>query len=329
MSVETLALTAQPRRVPIRLSAAAVLVLVSAGIYAGAALATGEINQLSFEGFAGLFQRMVALGLVGLGQTFVILVGSIDLSVAALISTVAVLASYIMQADATMILPAIVACLAVCVVVGAVNGVLVAYCGINPLIATLGTGLTIQGILSAAFAYLQGSVAPAFQAFAYSGLSGIPWPLLMFVVLAAGAGFVLSGTVFGARLYAVGGNPEGARLAGIRTERFVLAAHVISSLFAGVAGLYLAARLQSGTPWIGRDGIYDLESIAVTVIGGTILAGGKGGVGGTVAGVLLFASLDASFNMLGVDAFLKQVLRGAIVIIAVAVHAVREKGHVA
>ena len=91
----------------------------------------------------------------------------------------------------------------------------------------------------------------------------------------------------------------------------------------------LAARLQSGTPWIGRDGIYDLESIAVTVIGGTLLAGGKGGVAGTLAGVLLFASLDAGFNMLGIDAFLKQVLRGAIVIAAVAVHAVRAKGHVA
>ncbi len=329
MSVETVPQAIRLQRRPLHFSVATVLVFVSAIIYAVTALVTGEINQLSFEGLTGLFQRMVALGLVALGQTFVILVGSIDLSVAALISVVAVLASYIMQADAAMIAPAIVVCVVVCVLVGAVNGLLVAYCGINPLIATLGTGLTIQGILAAGFTYLQGSVAPAFQAFAYGDAFGIPWPLLLFLLLAAGAGFVLSGTVFGARLYAVGGNPEGARLAGIRTERFVLVSHVIASLFAGVAGLYLAARLQSGTPWIGRDGIYDLESIAVTVIGGTILAGGKGGVAGTVAGVLLFASLDASFNMLGVDAFLKQVLRGAIIIVAVAVHAVRNKEHVA
>lgn len=327
MSADILAVRTLSR--PIRLSVAAVLVLVSAGIYAVTAIATGETNQLSFEGFAGLFQRMVALGLVGLGQTFVILVGSIDLSVAALISTVAVLASFIMQANPAMILPAILACLALCLIIGAINGLLVAYCGINPLIATLGTGLTIQGLLSAAFTYLQGSVAPPFQAFAYRDLLGIPYSVLLYIALSAAAGLLLARTVFGARIYAVGGNPEGARLAGIRTERVVLAAHVIASLFAGVAGLYLAARLQSGTPWIGRDGIYDLESIAVTVIGGTILAGGKGGVAGTVAGVLLFATLDASFNMLGVDAFLKQVLRGAIVIVAVAVHAVRNKGHVA
>lgn len=328
MTSEILSATSRPRP-PMRLSVATVLVLVSAGIFAATAIATGEISQLNFEGLAGLFQRMVALGLVALGQTFVILVGSIDLSVAALISAVAVLASFIMQADPAMILPAILACLALCIIVGAINGALVAYCGINPLIATLGTGLTIQGLLSAGFTYLQGSVAPSFQALAYSGLIGIPYPVLLFAVLAAASGLLLGRTVFGARIYAVGGNPEGARLAGIRTERVVLAAHVIASLFAGVAGLYLAARLQSGTPWIGRDGIYDLESIAVAVIGGTILAGGKGGIAGTVAGVLLFATLDASFNMLGVDAFLKQVLRGAIVIVAVAIHAVRQKGHVA
>ena len=102
-----------------------------------------------------------------------------------------------------------------------------------------------------------------------------------------------------------------------------------AGLFAGLTGLYLASRLRSGAPWIGRDGVYDLESIAVVVIGGTLLAGGRGGVWGTVAGVLLFAVLDASFNMLGVPAFPKQVLRGAIVIAAVAAYSVRQKGHVA
>jgi ribose/xylose/arabinose/galactoside ABC-type transport system permease subunit len=308
---------------------AAVLAVLSAGFFVVIALATGESAQLSLQGIVGLLQRMVALGLVAIGQTFVILVGSIDLSVAALISAVAVLASLLMQGDPAMILPAIIACLGLCLAVGLVNGALVAYGGINPLIATLGTGLIIQGVLAASFADLQGAVARQFQVLAYGGMLGIPYSVLLLALLALAAAFILNKTLFGARIYAVGGNPDGARLAGIHTERLVLAAHVIASLFAGAAGLYLAARLQSGTPWIGRDGIYDLESIAVTVIGGTILAGGKGGVAGTLAGVLLFASLDASFNMLGIDAFLKQVLRGGIVIAAVAIHAVRYKGHVA
>lgn len=311
------------------LPVAVVLAGLSIGFFVVVALATSETAQLSGQGFAGLLQRMVALGLVAIGQTFVILVGSIDLSVAALISAVAVFASHIMQGDPVMIVPAVLLCLGFCVAVGFVNGALVAYGGINPLIATLGTGLIIQGVLAASFGALQGSVAREFQLIAYGGVLGVPYSLLLLAVLSVVAAFMLDRTLFGARIYAVGGNSDGARLAGIRTERVILSAHIVASLFAGAAGLYLAARLQSGTPWIGRDGIYDLESIAVTVIGGTILAGGKGGVAGTLAGVLLFASLDAAFNMLGIDAFLKQVLRGAIVIAAVAVHAVRTKGHVA
>lgn len=312
-----------------RLPVSVLLAGLSLGFYIIIALSTGETAQLSASGILGLFQRMVALGLVAIGQTFVILVGSIDLSVAALISAVAVLASHVMQGDPTMMLPAIVLCLGLCLMVGLINGALVAYGGINPLIATLGTGLVIQGVLAASFGMLQGAVAREFQVLAYGGLLGVPYSLVLLAALSLAAAFVLDRTLFGARIYAVGGNPDGARLAGIRIERVILSAHVVASLFAGASGLYLAARLQSGTPWIGRDGIYDLESIAVTVIGGTILAGGKGGVAGTLAGVLLFASLDAGFNMLGIDAFLKQVLRGAIVIAAVAVHAVRTKGHVA
>jgi ribose transport system permease protein len=118
-------------------------------------------------------------------------------------------------------------------------------------------------------------------------------------------------------------------LAGIKTERIIVAAHVLSSLGAAITGLYLASRLRSGAPWVGRDGVYDLESIAVVVIGGTVLAGGKGGVWGTIAGVILFGSLDAIFTMIGVDAFLKQVLRGVIVVAAVAAYAFRSKGQVA
>ncbi|NKJ94728.1 ABC transporter permease [Rhizobium leguminosarum bv. viciae] len=314
---------------PTSLPVPAVILGLAAIIYFGAAIMTGQLSQLTFEGLAGLLQRTVALGIVALGQTFTILVGSIDLSVAALISLVAVLAGYIMQGDPGMIAPAIFLCMVVSFVVGAINGLLVAYWGINPLIATLGSGLIIQGGLSAGFTHMGGSVAPRFQAFAYSGLLGVPYSVLMFAALTLGGWFVLTKTRFGANLYAVGGNPDGARLVGLRTERFVLSAHIFASLAAGIAGLYLAARLQSGTPWIGRDGIYDLESIATVVIGGTILAGGKGGVVGTAAGVLLFASLDASFNMFGVDAFLKQVLRGGIVITAVGVYAVRNRGHVA
>ncbi|MBB3932512.1 ribose transport system permease protein [Kaistia hirudinis] len=305
------------------------LFLASAVLYVGAALYTGQLNQLGASGLVGLAQRMVGLGIVALGQTFVILAGSIDLSVANLISVSAVLASFVMQGDPAMIAPAVLLVLVVSAAVGFVNGGVVAKLGVNPLIATLGVGLILQGLLSASFNNFAGSVPEAFQGLAYGTIGIIPWSVLALLALAIIGALLLRSTRFGAHLYATGGNMDGARLAGIRTDRITILAHVICSLMAGLTGLYLASRLRSGAPWVGRDGVYDLESIAVVVIGGTLLSGGRGGVWGTLAGVLLFATLDAVFNMLGVPAFPKQVMRGAIVILAVAAYAIRNKGPVA
>ncbi|CAN7351136.1 ABC transporter permease [Bosea sp. LjRoot90] len=301
----------------------------SLALYVVTALATGQHAYLTGEGFVGLTQRMVGLGIVALGQTLTILVGSIDLSVANLISVAAVLASFIMKGEPAMIAPAVLAVLALSAAVGLVNGLIIARLDVNPLIATLGVGLILQGLLSASFSNFAGSVPSAFQVFAYGRIGLLPWSVLLLFVLAFAIWLMLTRTRFGAHLYATGGNRDGARLAGIRTERVIIGAHMLCSLMAGLTGLYLASRLRAGAPWVGRDGVYDLESIAVVVIGGTLLAGGRGGVWGTMAGVFLFATLDAVFNMTGIDAFPKQVLRGAIVILAVAVYAVRSRGHVA
>lgn len=312
-----------------RLPVPVILFAGSAALYVCVAVATGSQNQLGIEGIVGLAQRMVALGIVGLGQTVAILAGSIDLSVGNLISVAAVMASFIMRGEPARMVPAVAVVLAVSAAVGAINGAIITRLKVSPLIATLGVGLILQGILSASFTNFAGSVPPEFQAVAYGTFGPLPVSVLALVALALGLGWMLRQTAFGAHVYAVGGNAAGARLAGIRTDLVTLQAHVICSVMAGLTGLYLASRLRSGAPWVGRDGVYDLESIAVVVIGGTLLAGGRGGVWGTVAGVLLFATLDAVFNMMGVPAFPKQVLRGAIVILAVAAYAVRAKGHVA
>jgi ribose transport system permease protein len=321
-SADVIASSFPRKRIP---AAALLLLLGSVALYIGVAFSTGQTRMLEVEGVVGLLQRMVALGIVAIGQTFVILAGSIDLSVANLISVAAVLASFIMQGRPGMMLVAVVAVLAVSAFVGLINGMLVARLQVSPFIATLGSGLILQGLLSASFTNFAGSVPIEFQAVAYGALGPLPYSVIGLFLLAILASILLTATKFGAHLYAVGGNAEGARLAGIRTDLVTIGAHVLCSLTAGVSGLYLASRLRSGAPWVGRDGVYDLESIAVVVIGGTLLAGGRGGVWGTLAGVLLFAVLDASFNMLDVSAYPKLVLRGAIVIAAVAVYTFRSR----
>ncbi len=301
------------------------LLLVAIAVYVAVAIATGQTQYLTAENLLGLLGRSIALGITAIGQTFAILIASIDLSVANLISVSAVLASSIMSGDPSMMLPAIAAVLAVGVVVGLINGLVITQFEVNPLIATLGMALILQGLLSATFNNFAGEVPEEFQVFAYGQVGGISISLIFLIALTVAAWVFLRFTRAGSNIYSVGGNPDASKLAGMRTTRVVIMAHVICSVCATIAGLYLASRLRSGAPWIGRDGVYDLESIAVVVIGGTALSGGRGGVWGTLMGVMIFSLIDSIFNIAGVDAFAKQILRGVIIVAAVAVYAVRSR----
>ncbi|ODT71096.1 MAG: ABC transporter permease [Pelagibacterium sp. SCN 63-23] len=309
--------------------APALLLFVALLVYVAIAVGRGQTQYLTFDNLVSILGRSIALGITAIGQTFVVLVASIDLSVASVISATAVLASVVMNGDPAMIAPAVIAALGLGLVVGLANGLLVARFDINPLIATLGMSLIIQGCLSAFVSNFAGAVPVEFQGFAYGMIGSVPFSLIFLLVLAVAGWFVLRFTRFGSNIYAVGGNKDAARAAGIKTSRVVMGAHVVCSLCAAIAGLYLASRLRSGAPWIGSDGVYDLESIAVVVIGGTILAGGRGGIWGTMAGVMIFSLIDSIFNLAGVDAFSKQVLRGVIIVAAVAFYTMRSRRLVA
>ena len=283
-------------------------------------------NFVGGGNLTNILVRAVPLGIVAMGQTLVILGGSLDLSVAYLISVVAVLSAFVMDGDPNNIPLAIGVGLAVGAGVGLVNGLLVTKARANPLIATLGTGLVMKGLLSSRFAAQTGSAPREFQLLGYGRIWGfVPLAVLLLLAVFAIAWWMTRGTRFGAHLYAVGGNKEIARLSGVRDDRVIIGAHVWCSLTAAMTGLFLVARLGAGAPWIGPDGLYDLESIAAVVVGGTALLGGRGGVPGTLAGVLLLAVLDNMFNALQVDGFLKSVLRGVIIIAAVASYALRSK----
>lgn len=309
--------------------ASTLLLLAAILIYVGLVLALGQTRFLTLENLVAILGRSITLGITAIGQTFAILVASIDLSVASVISAAAVVTSVVMNGNPAMMLPAIAAVLAMGAVIGLINGLVIARLEVNPLIATLGMSLIIQGVLSYYYNNFAGNVPTEFQIFAYGSIGIVPYSLIFMFALAGLAWFVLRFTRFGSDIYSVGGNQDAARLAGIKTTRVVVGAHVLCSLCAAVAGIYLASRLRSGAPWIGAEGVYDLESIAVVVIGGTVLAGGRGGIWGTMAGVIIFSLIDSIFNVAGVDAFVKQVLRGIIIVAAVAFYAARSRRPVA
>ncbi len=301
------------------------VIITAAGILLDQVFANGNILS-NPSIMVNILVRSVALGIVAVGQTFVMIGASLDLSVAYTISLTAVMTSLIMQGDPARVPMAIAIVLAIGVFVGLVNGLIITKLNVNSFIATLGTGLLIKGFLNGTFANFKGSVPKSFRAFGYDSLWGvIPISIVILLVVVVAGWFILSWTKFGAHLYGVGGSRELSRLSGLRTSRIIIGAHIICSLTAVLSGLFIVSRLGSGAPWVGPDGVYDLESIATTVIGGTALSGGRGGVFGTLAGVIIFGVIDTVFNQLGIDTYLKTVLRGAIIILAVASYSIRSK----
>jgi ribose transport system permease protein len=271
-----------------------------------------------------LLHVATGLGLVAVGQTLVIIGGSLDLSVAYVVSLSTLVAAEAMNGSDGALLVGTGLALAVSAAVGLLNGLLVTRLRMNAFIATVGVGLLLKGYLDNGYDGPAGRTAPALvQTLGYQRVGPVPLAFLLLLAVAAAAGIMLTRTRFGHHLIAVGGDPEVARLSGVRTGRVLVTAHVLCSVCAGLAGIYLASRLGSGAPRVGTEGLFDLESIAAVVLGGTALAGGRGGVAGTVGGVLLLASVDAVFNQLDVDTFFKQVVRGVVIIGAVAIYARR------
>ena len=301
--------------------ALAVVVVVSAVLSA----AQGE-NFFSGPNIRDMLVRSVALGIVAAGQTLVIVGGSLDLSVAYLISVSTIVAATAMGGDAASIPLGIGAVLAVGAGVGLINGLIITKLRVNAFIATLGTALIMRGLLDANFEGASGEVPREFGFLGYGSIGPVPISVIVLAAFVALVWFLLHSTRFGHQLYAVGGDEETARLSGVRTHRTLIGAHVLCSLSAAICGLFLASRLRAGDPLVGPNGGYDLESIAAVVVGGTALSGGTGGVIGTLGGVLILAVLDNLFNVLEVNAFLKDVLRGVIIIAAVALYALRRRG---
>jgi ribose transport system permease protein len=263
---------------------------------------------------------MSVLGFVAVGQTLVILTGSLDLSVPYVISLSSLLAATTMNGNAANIAPAVLLALLVSAVIGLGNGLVVTGLKVNGFIATLGVGLIVKGYLDTSFRGSAGAVPPEFQFIGATGLGPVPISTIIMLAIATLTYFFLVRTRAGHHIYAVGGSLDVARLSGVRTAPPIILAHVLCSVTAGLAGLLLASRLGVGSPTVGSQGGYDLLSIAAVVLGGTLLAGGRGSIWGTIGGVAIFAVIDSVMSVLQVNPFLKDVVRGVVIVAAVAVY---------
>ncbi|MGC8837703.1 MAG: ATP-binding cassette domain-containing protein [Anaerolineae bacterium] len=268
--------------------------------------------------WVNLLRQATSLGLVSIGQTFVILAGGFDVSVSAVITLVSLLSAVLMEGGETMVLPAVLLSLALGVLYGLGNGLAIVRLRVNPFIATFATMSIGRGIALAYTKIPVGRTTPSYRFLSDGFIGPFPVPLILFALALGVSLVVLRRTRFGRHVYAVGGDPEIARWSGIPVSRIRIATYVLSGLMAAVTGLYLASRMGVGDPAVGPG--MEWDSVTAVVVGGTSLAGGRGGLAGTLAGVLLLTVISNILNLLNVHTWYQQILKGLIILFAVAVY---------
>jgi ribose/xylose/arabinose/galactoside ABC-type transport system permease subunit len=299
----------------------AVLVL----LVAMCALATWKSKFFLTTGnMRNVLRQASALGVVAVGQTFVILTHGIDLSVGAVATMGCCLSAGIMMGRPEYVVGAVAVTLVFGLLVGLLNGLLITRFALPDFIATLATMSILQGLALIYSGGIEiGRVTPAFSKLSYGSIGILPYSLLLWLVVAIVAGLFLRYARTGRYIYAVGGDPDVARLSGIPVDRIKILVYALSGTLAALSGLVLAARMTVGDPTSGMP--LQLDSIAAVVVGGTSLFGGRGGMLGAVVGVLVFSVLSNMFNLIGVSMFAQTLLKGLVVIAIVTLRVRGEK----
>jgi len=256
-------------------------------------------------------------GILAMGMMFVIISGGCDLSVGSIVAlTGVVAASFAHPGEYPLIIPILLAG-AIGATVGLANGASVAFGNIPPFIVTLGTMTIVRGLaLIAANGQPVFSVTKEFEAISGGFIfNTVPHLVFYFIIVTLISAFVITRTVFGRRVYTIGGNETAARVSGINVNRVKLAVYTLSGFLAGMAGLLLASRLISGNPTSGQS--YELDAIAAVIIGGVSMSGGAGKWYGTVIGALLIAVIGNGLDILNVSSHFQLLIKGSIIIFAV------------
>jgi ribose transport system permease protein len=283
-------------------------------LFGAMTLASDEF--LTADNLANLSRQVAIFGIIAVGQLLVILTAGIDLSVGSVLGLTGCVTAQLLVEGMPVPL-AIVVGLLVGVVLGLFNGSLVAYGKLPPFIVTLGMlGIARGLVLVLTDASTVQPLPDSFGNIANGDFIGLPNLLWMFIVVVVVTAFVLRRTVFGRYIYAVGSNPESARLSGVPVTAVLVSVYSIAGLLAAVGGVLFASRLNAGIPTAGTG--YELNAIAACVIGGASLFGAKGGAFGAAAGALIVATLNNGGNLLAVNAFYLQIIIGALILIAVA-----------
>lgn len=278
---------------------------------------------LSVENVVTIARTLSIVGISAIGMTLVLITGGVDLSVGSVAALTGVVAS-LLWPSTLPIWPAAGGALLSGLVVGLVNGFIITRLRINPLITTLATYSAVRGIAFVISGTQDNQLGEAsFQFLGRGNIAGVPFSLILMITLYVVFSFVLRYTRFGRNLFAIGGSPEAARLAGINIKRHLLIAYGLCGLLSALSGLISASQLAAGRP----QAAFGLEFavIAAVVLGGTTLAGGKGTLLGTLIGVILLRTLENGLIQVNVSSFWQDVARGVVLLLTVGIDQIRIK----
>lgn len=258
------------------------------------------------------------LGIVAIGQTLCILTSDFDLSVGNAAAFTGIIIGFLFQNLGINYILAFILAIVIAMVIGIVNGILITKLNINAFIATMATNFMLGGLVM--LVSKGQAIIVSNKNFGIIGKTTlfdikIPLPMIIFVILFITMAWVLRNTTFGRYIYCVGGNSEAAKIAGIDIDRVKIKTFMMSSLLAGFAGIILASRMSASQISVGRN--YALESIAATVLGGTILAGGFGNIFGTFLGVLVTGILSNGLTMIGINQAWRDIATGLLLVFAI------------
>ena len=274
-------------------------------------------NFLTLNNLLNVLRQVSINALIAFGMTFVILTGGIDLSVGSILALTGAVTAGLMAGGVDPILAMFLGLL-LGAVLGAINGLIIAKGKVAPFIATLATMTIYRGLT---LVYTEGRPisglgdSQAFQLLGKGYFFGIPVPVITMVITFGILYFILKKTTFGRRVYAVGGNEEASRLSGISVDRIKIYVYSLTGALAALAALILTSRLNSAQPTAGN--MFELDAIAAVVLGGTSLTGGRGWIVGTLIGALIIGVLNNGLNLIGVSSFFQQVVKGAVILVAV------------
>lgn len=279
---------------------------------------------LSISNLSNVLQQISVIGMIAIGMTFIILVRGIDVSVGSIVAFASCFGSWLLVSQKFNPILGIIIMILSGVALSALNGVGSSYLGIPAFIVTLAMTNVARGIalsLSGGKAFY--GLPGVFKYIGNSTFLYIPITIWMFLICALIAHIILSKTIFGKQVYAVGSNPDAARVSGIDVNKVILGTFIISGFFVGVSAFTITARMNSFFPNVGTG--YEFDAIASVVIGGTSLFGGVGWIGGTMVGVLIIGVINNALNLLNVSAFYQLVAKGLIIFIAVLIDTLKSK----